>query len=266
MCARVHLLVVLAVVAQAPAPARADGSLPVNRKRDLILIGVGGGAYLAAELLKDDLTPARCRWCDDNALDRAARDAFRWDAVNRAATASDVTGYALVPGVALGLSALVATHDGRSDDFVDNSIVIVQAATFALDLNQLVKYTVMRARPAQLAAPRDPEVVGHDVNLSFYSGHTTLAFSLATAGGMVASIRGYRWSGVVWGAGLTAAAATGYFRMAADKHYLSDVLVGALIGAGFGVAIPLLHRRCPALRVVATPVGEGALLGIGGAF
>ena len=43
--------------------------------------------------------------------------------------------------------------------------------------------------------------------------------------------------------GFTAAAATGYFRMAADKHWLTDVLTGAATGTAVGLLVPWLHRR-----------------------
>ncbi|HSP77464.1 MAG TPA: phosphatase PAP2 family protein, partial [Myxococcaceae bacterium] len=83
-----------------------------------------------------------------------------------------------------------------------------------------------------------------DNNVSFYSGHTSLAFSLVTAAGTVSELRGYRNRWLIWAVGLPAAAATGMLRMAADKHYLTDVLVGAAAGSLFGVGVPLLlHGR-----------------------
>jgi len=86
--------------------------------------------------------------------------------------------------------------------------------------------------------------LSRDANLSFPSGHTALGFSLATAAGTVATLRGYRHAPYVWGAGMAVAAFTGYLRLAADKHYASDVLVGALVGSLVGWAVPyLLHRR-----------------------
>jgi membrane-associated phospholipid phosphatase len=62
----------------------------------------------------------------------------------------------------------------------------------------------------------------------------------------------------VYGVGFTAAAATGYFRMAADKHWLTDVLTGAVTGTAVGLAVPWLHRRRPdghALRLSVVPGG-----------
>ena len=39
---------------------------------------------------------------------------------------------------------------------------------------------------------------------------------------------------IVWISALGLASATGYFRIAADKHYFSDVFVGAIVGSLIG--------------------------------
>ncbi|CAN5694604.1 hypothetical protein BH11MYX3_BH11MYX3_20290 [soil metagenome] len=51
---------------------------------------------------------------------------------------------------------------------------------------------------------------------------------------------------------------TEYLRLAADKHYLSDVVVGGLLGLGGGLLIPRLMRRDIAILPVA---GGAAVVG-----
>ena len=109
-----------------------------------------------------------------------------------------------------------------------------------------------------------------DGNLSFFSGHTSFAFSLAVASGTVASMRGYRAAPAVWGVGLGAAAVTGYLRIAADRHYATDVMTGALVGSALGFAVPyLLHRRGretrepPRLQFGVAPVAGGSVASLG---
>ena len=82
--------------------------------------------------------------------------------------------------------------------------------------------------------------------------------------GTVAHLRGYRSEWLVWTLFLPAAAATGGLRMIADKHYLTDVLTGAALGAGLGWALPaLFHPRrsraeAPGLQVRLGPAPGGA--------
>jgi hypothetical protein len=45
----------------------------------------------------------------------------------------------------------------------------------------------------------------------------------------------------IWGLELALAGATANLRALAGKHYYSDITVGALVGAGIGLAVPALH-------------------------
>ncbi|HSO33467.1 MAG TPA: phosphatase PAP2 family protein, partial [Labilithrix sp.] len=88
--------------------------------------------------------------------------------------------------------------------------------------------------------------------------------------------RGYRLMPLVWATLMPLAVATGYLRIAGDKHYLSDVLTGAILGAAVGVALPLLfHGRANDDLVpigsrsapVATPLhAQTPMVSLGGGF
>ncbi len=89
----------------------------------------------------------------------------------------------------------------------------------------------------------------HKSHVSFFSGHTALAFSFAVSAGTIASMRSYPNAGWVLGSGLALATTTGYLRIAADHHYFTDVLVGAVVGSAIGWAVPKLHGTRPASPV-----------------
>jgi membrane-associated phospholipid phosphatase len=83
-----------------------------------------------------------------------------------------------------------------------------------------------------------------EANVSFFSGDTSAAFAAASAAATISFQRGYRSAPYVTGAGAVFAAATGLLRSAADVHWPSDVLVGAALGTGLGLGLPLiLHPR-----------------------
>jgi hypothetical protein len=75
-------------------------------------------------------------------------------------------------------------------------VLVLEAAGVASDVNLAFRYATARPRPFAWAAeqnPRSPQPSpSRDENMSFYSGHATLMFSLATAAGTVATMRGYR--------------------------------------------------------------------------
>jgi membrane-associated phospholipid phosphatase len=68
----------------------------------------------------------------------------------------------------------------------------------------------------------------------------------------------------VAGAGVLLAGTTGYLRLGADKHWLTDVLAGGLFGAAVGVFVPMLElgQRRDGSRLATTVMP----LGIAGTF
>lgn len=221
-----------------------------------------GAAYLTIEFgLNRQLSPEQCHWCAPTRFDVAARDALRWRDTSAADTLSNWTGYVLAPVAATGLTMLGSEGRGWRRRF-DDVVPVIQSAIVVSLLQHVAKLSAARQRPyAHYATPGElgPSV---ENDVSFWSGHTSLAFSLAVSSGVVVSTRGYRLAPVVWATGLTLAAATGYLRIAADRHYATDVLVGAAMGSLVGYAWPkLIH---PQIRrdVSIAPSGRGlAVLG-----
>ncbi len=238
-----------ALVVQGATSARAEppSPLPYRAAIEVPVLSLGAAGWLSSEFLfKKQLAPTSCRWSEPNPLDLAVRQSLLWTNPRGADVASDVAGFALAPVGALGLLALAAYRDRASSQIPVDLLVALEAVVLSADLNQAVKFTVGRERPCIHALAADQKALSaepSDNNLSFYSGHTNLAFALAVAAGTVASLHGYSLAPLVWGVGLTVATATGVLRIAADKHYLTDVLTGAVVGSAFGFGLPyLLHH------------------------
>gem|GEM_PF-4625413 len=79
--------------------------------------------------------------------------------------------------------------------------------------------------------------------MSFVSGHSSVAFSTVVTASIVATLRGYRVAPLMWSLGLPMAATVAYLRVAADRHYLTDVVAGAGLGTAIGILLPLLLHR-----------------------
>jgi len=81
---------------------------------------------------------------------------------------------------------------------------------------------------------------------SFFSGHATLSF---TAAGLTCEhhLTLHLFGGVkdalVCAGALVLAAGTATLRIAADQHYATDVLSGAIVGSAVGLGVPALHYR-----------------------
>lgn len=257
------LLSLFVAVAPADAPSELKW-LPAVDLPVTITLGVG---WLVTEIaFKRPLAPGGCRWCAVNDFDTTVRRNFNPTLTGSLSglpapdTASNLVSLVAMPVLLFGLDALFE-HDG-TDTWLTRwaaDLTIIAEATFAaMATNQLVKFSVGRARPYTvnesdtfLATAPDRA----DQNLSFYSGHTTFAVGLAVSAGMVSTLHGFKYAWVTWAVGVPLATATAFLRLAADKHWATDVIVGAAVGAAFAVALPLIFHRQSGVRVAVQPGG-----------
>jgi membrane-associated phospholipid phosphatase len=199
-----------------------------------------------SELAKGVLVPPTCRWCGTDALDANVRNALLWSNTAAAATASDLLEFGVPIGVA-GYDLLAATD---ATSAAKDLLIVAEAVSLTGVVTQATRYAAARIRPYAYYGGRD---AGRDDHLSFWSAHTVTAFSAAAAGGAVAQLRHYDGWPWVYAVGFGGAAFTGYFRMASDMHWLTDVLASAAVGTGVGLLVPWLHRA-------GGPTGRGLLL------
>lgn len=205
------------------------GRYGTNRIVHLSLASGGSLLYIATEHYANKFAPDPCRWCTSGSIDRNVAARLRWSNTDRANVGSNVSAYVVTPAVTTGLVFLGT--DMNTAALIDDLTPIAESLTLARWGSRIIKLAVGRERPDQ------------SDNMSFPSGHTTTAFSVAMSAGMVAHMRGYKSEPYVWAAGFALATTTGYLRIAANKHWLTDTLGGALLGTAFGLTVPLLMQR-----------------------
>lgn len=252
-----------------------------------VTVALAAGAFTWSSV-SNSVLPHECRWCDGqpgevNAVDDFFRTAFVRQDVTPAKTMSDVMGYGVAPLAAVGFTALAAGADGRLDEAPLDTLLIAEATSTSLALTEMFKSVFQRERP-YVHFTTDPDAHAvltsqSDTLVSFPSGHTSTTFALAASAGTIATMRGYRLAPLVWIAGGLLGLTTGYLRMAADRHYFTDVVAGAALGTGVGIAVPLVFHRpvegeAPAsasnwLRhatISTSPVPGGRLVSLGWGF
>jgi membrane-associated phospholipid phosphatase len=238
---------ILAVAAPAP-DLQPHGMMEPAASRPRLRLGATSAAMVATgalalwgamelELARDEV--AGCRWCEPGAFDGWARHALRWNATGDAGEASDLL-LVGIPVCSAAAIAWLAARDGARLEIVEDLLVYAAALVVADSVTTGMKHATARLRPHAWAAG-GPSVEG-DLH-SFFSAHTSRVFVAAAVAAQVARLRGrpgWKWVAAV---GFTAAAATGWLRIAADQHWATDVLAGAAVGtaAGFGVAAAALR-------------------------
>lgn len=134
--------------------------------------------------------------------------------------------YAVGVAVPLGLCAVALMNKKMST--LEKGVNI----SFAVILNTATTYVVKRVvdRPRPSVTYPDIQAFETEKQYSFPSGHTSNAFCIATS----LSLNYKKWYVVVpayaW------AASVGYSRMHLGMHYPTDVMAGAILGAGSAYA------------------------------
>lgn len=238
-------LIVIGVVAGA-IPAHATDDFPYELEGGQEAAVLGGTALLFGLGLWADqayvpLTPEEIARLDPTTINRFDRGATgRWSP--GAAKASDIMLYTTM---AAPISLAVTDQGSRQAGTL--GVMYLETLLLQGGLTFLAKNSFARTRP--YVYNDDPDIplglkMEKTSRRSFYSGHTSSAFaSLVFLAGVFERL--YPDSdarGWVWGGCLAAATTTGYLRYAAGRHYPTDILAGAVVGAFVGYLVPTLHE------------------------
>ncbi len=230
------LFSLVAATATATELGHAETSLPRDG-------GVTGGLLITGALLSLIQVDRNHLWQSELlSLDEPVKRNFSIDAAHL----SDIT---VNIAVVLPVATLFSGHFDRP--YGDSMLLYAQALAGSFALNAVAKYTVQRPRPYNYSD--DPAIrkwateQGGDSHVSFYSGHSAMSFTAAVAAATLLASHSddYNARAVVWGVGLGLASFTAGMRVRAGRHYISDVAIGAVLGAGMGFAIPYLHAARP---------------------
>lgn len=128
-----------------------------------------------------------------------------------------------------------------------DAMLYAESASLTLGFTDMVKLAVRRPRPgAYIEAKGDPNYqnASTDSALSFFSGHASMTATIGATATYLAFTRSPH-TARPWLTLAVATAATAFVsieRVQAGKHFPTDVLAGAVAGAGIGVLVPHLHR------------------------
>ncbi len=207
----------------------------VNLAPAALSLGGTSAAWLAAQLWRDRLPHATCSPCDATrlpGLDRAILGPVR-------GTTSGVSDVALGLTVA-GASALLASGSGSSDTRVGDLAVFAQALSATGALTAWAKVAFHRPRPVRYAAGATAPLDSGD-GLSFPSGHASVAFAAAAAYASIQHRHGAGSGRTATALLVSAAATTAVLRVAARRHFPTDVIAGAALGSAVGWLVPAVY-------------------------
>ena len=196
------------------------------------------------------------RWDRQNGFDDAVQNALRAssrDGRRAYDFASNLSAYGGIAWVAFDAFGFALALDRNPRAARELFWMDTEAYAVSLLLANVTKRVAQRSRPyaerCRTDATYDPHCGTAEENVSFYSSHSATA---GTSAGLLCAqhsyFRGYGGPGdaVACAGALGAMLATGWFRIASDNHWASDVAVGYAVGFASGYGLPwLLHFDPP---------------------
>ena len=162
--------------------------------------------------------------------------------------ASDIGSvFAIAPLVVGG----IAWHDGSSTggEFATFTLMFFQASGIGNGLNLAMRSLEIWPRPDMYSESgegrKKAENAKSEAYGSFFSGHTTAAFTVATFTDQWfrTAYPNSPYKGIMRASAYSLATLESVLRIAAGKHYFTDVLVGALVGTGVSIGILEMHKN-----------------------
>jgi len=127
------------------------------------------------------------------------------------------------------------------------NIMAVESFVLTAAVTQVNKVLVKRPRPYVNQDQPIYNPTESDARLSFFSGHTSsvasTSFLLAKTIIDVQGIESRAKKGWIYTGAAVVPATMAALRMAAGKHFMTDVLTGYLVGVGVGLLVPRLHTE-----------------------
>ena len=220
--------------------------------RDSWVMGASVAGILSAQLAG---SPTSAAWNSPILFDEGVRNAFRrqtYGSREGAALWSDwLRNVAILSPFLLDSFGLQFLRDGVHRGALRTSLVAIEALSVTLFLAEVTKRVTARARPNSAECAADPtyadNCTSNDQNQSFFSGHVASAFvgaALVCRNHQELELfDGSTLDSATCASAISVAVATSYFRIAADRHYATDVSMGALVGFSVGYFLPtLLHH------------------------
>jgi len=222
----------------------AQGVYKLSYATDFSITGVGIATNVPAVFLKKNkplLTEEQINQLDKNDIWKPDRFATNyWNP--RVAKASDALMF-----TSIALPALLYINKNVRSNKDAGKITLMYAEVLLLNagITNLTKELVKRKRPynynpdAPLSKKQE-----RDATSSFFSGHTSFSASSSffMAKVFADTNPNSKWKPYVWTGAAILPLTTGILRVAAGKHFPTDVLVGYLIGAATGILVPQLHK------------------------
>lgn len=219
----------LSLVSFPLATARSQDAGPAIRLGDVVAGAAAGAVYVIPTVFSINEGPADCGPCPRDGVPFFDR----WVIGTGSAGASTLSSVAL-----FALAGATWWDIGRNSGMGEELVASLEAVAWAAAAAELLKAVTDRNRPVLYTEEASGEIARLTNQRSLPSGHTATAFALATS---YILTRGRLYEEpALTGRNLAAVATAtlvGILRLAGGRHFPSDVVAGAALGAASAIVV-----------------------------
>lgn len=228
----------LAVVSPMTSWETAEPLFPLETDTELLIVGTGLLLNAGAFLLEEEAT-----YDPGHTYDRSSVNTFDRGTMTAYSPHMDDLSVGFTLSALLSPAVLLSTSP---NEWLSIGTMYAESLLLTWGFKELGKTMFPRDRPYMyFSGPPGEDVEDGDFRRSFPSGHTAMAFTGASFGSYVFNqyYPDSPWGLPVKVLSYSLAFGSGALRVASGNHYLSDVLVGAVLGTTSGFIVPWLHKR-----------------------
>lgn len=235
---RFWYILILAFSSTAFCDADGDSVYKVNLWTDSAIVLTGGLIAVAANTWQYSIINQSCP-CDPNGINFIDKS----EAANTNHSADIFANYTVT--AAMVAPVVIDYLDvGMTKSFAEDMFVYSEVLSVNFGLVTLAKFSFQRPYPYMYQRVTTGSGFQSEPTdyLSFYSGHTTTTISALAAASATLNLRHGKtiWPWIVTGVLGTSVAVE---LIISGEHFISDVVVGAMMGLAIGTIIPAMHAR-----------------------
>lgn len=235
----IAVCLIIAVIVPSISLCQCTSQYTTEFSRDALLLGTGVTLFTTGMILSHNMKPVPESTLDRQHIFHPDRFVLKYSN-HTTKVLSDITLY-----TCLALPVVAALTADSDEDKRTGLIMFAESNLITQGLTFITKALVKRPRPsAYQGIGIENGYLTKRASRSFFSGHTSFAFSAAVMAGLIFENNksNKKWDSAFWASALATASATGIFRITSGNHFLTDVLVGAAVGTLTSVLIAEAHK------------------------